>query len=98
MNDHRTDPSMQDLNQRTLIAAAALMTFGSVLAMAGLVVAASAVMAAGCRWYQRADMPPKQLARLKWEQAKAAAGAGSDAWRVTEQEKYRPRSGERSMT
>ncbi len=44
----------------------------------------------------RADLSASQLARLKWDQAKAAAGAGADAWHVAEQEKYAPRSGAQS--
>jgi hypothetical protein len=93
MSDRRTDPSLQDLNRGTLIAAAALCVIGSVLGLVGLALAAAAVAAAGQRWYRRADLPPGQLARLKWEQAKAAAGAGAGAWRTAEQEHYTPRSG-----
>jgi hypothetical protein len=98
MSEHPTDPAMQDLNLRTLMVAAALLALGTVLGMTGFAVAASALVAAGRRWYRRADLPPHHLARLKWEQAKAAAGAGSTAWRDTEQEKYHPRSRASSMT
>ncbi len=98
MSDRRTDPSLQDLNRGTLIAAAALCAIGSMLGLMGLALAAAAVAAAGQRWYRRADLPPSQLARLKWEQAKAAAGAGAGAWSNTEQEKYSPRSGRDSLT
>ena len=45
---------------------------------------AAAVATACRRWYRRADLTPGELARLKWEQAKAVAGAGSGAWRETE--------------
>lgn len=92
MTDRRTDPSLQDLHRGTLIAGAALVVAGSVLWVIGFAVGGVAVVIAGRRWYQRADLPPHQLATLKWEQAKAAAGAGAGAWRVTEDEKYTPRS------
>lgn len=93
MTDRRTDPSLQDLDRRLLIAAAALCAVGSIVGLAGVTLALGAVVGAGLRWYRRADLPASQLARLKWDQAKAAAGAGADAWHVTEQEKYAPRSG-----
>jgi hypothetical protein len=92
MSDRRTDPSLQDLDRRMLIAAAALCAIGSIIGLSGLTLAFGAVIGAGRRWYRRADLPAHQLARLKWEQAKAAAGAGAGAWHVTEQEKYSPRS------
>ena len=73
-----------------LAVAAVLIGVGS--GMAGLAVAAAALATACRRWYSRADLTPGELARLKWVQAKAAAGAGSGAWRETELAKYSPRS------
>jgi hypothetical protein len=98
MSDRRTDPSLQDLNLGTLILAAVLAAIGSLLGLSGVAVAVGALVGASRRWYRRADLPPQQLARLKWEQAKAVAGAGAGAWRDAEQEKYSPRSGAASMT
>lgn len=97
MTDRRTDPSLQDLNRGMLVAAALLVGAGSVLGMAGLAVGGAAVVTAFRNWYQRADLPPRELARLKWEQTKSAAGAGAGAWRDTEQNKYTPRR-DRSQT
>ena len=77
MSDRRTDPSLLDLNRGTLVAAAALCAVGSILGLMGLALAAAAVVGAGRRWYRRADLPAHQLARLKLEQAKAAAGASA---------------------
>jgi hypothetical protein len=93
MTDRRTDPSMQDLHRGALYAAAGLVVAGSALVVVGVAVSGVAVLVAGRHWFRRADLPPNQLARLKWEQAKAAAGAGAGAWRVTEDERYAPRSG-----
>ena len=93
MTDRRTDPSLQDLHRGTLYAAAALVVAGNALVVVGVALSGGAVLVAGRRWFRRADLPPHQLARLKWEQAKAAAGAGAGAWRVTEDERYAPRSG-----
>ena len=89
----RTDPSLQDLPRELLAVAAVLIGVSSALGLAGLGVGAAAVATACRRWYRRADLTPRELARLKWEQAKAVAGAGSGAWRETELAKYSPRSG-----
>ena len=92
-SSRRTDPSLQDLPRELLAVAAVLIGVGSVLGLAGLGVGAVAVATACRRWYRRADLTPGELGRLKWEQAKAVAGAGSGAWRETELAKYSPRSG-----
>jgi hypothetical protein len=88
----RTDPSFQDLNRGMLVAAAALVVGGAVLGATGFALGAAAVVFAGRSEYRRADLTPNQLARLKWEQARAAAGAGAGAWRDAEVARYSPRS------
>jgi hypothetical protein len=92
MDQRRTDWSADDINNGTVLVAAVLVGIGSLLAMAGLSVAGAALVAASRRWYRRVDLPPHEIARLKWEQAKAAAGAGAGAWHETESKSYVPRS------
>jgi hypothetical protein len=94
MDDHPTDWSLNDVNRKTVLTAALLMGVGGLVGAAGLLVGCGAVVGACRRWYRRADMAPHELARLKWEQAKAAAGAGAGAWRDTESRMYVPRSGQ----
>jgi hypothetical protein len=53
---------------------------GAVAAIAGAAVAGSHVVAATRAWMKELETPPDQLARLRWEQAKAAAMAGASAW------------------
>ena len=91
MDQRRTDWSLQDINRATVLAAVLLMAIGALFGLAGIAVGSAAVMGACRRWYRRVDLPPNELARLKWEQAKAAAGAGAGAWRETEQKTYNPR-------
>jgi hypothetical protein len=79
----RTDPSLQDLPRELLAVAAVLIAAGSALGLAGLATGAGG----------HAPGRPRGVTRLKWEQAKAVAGAGSGAWRETELAKYSPRSG-----
>jgi len=58
-----------------------LIGIGAVAAIAGAAVAGTHVVAATRAWIKELETPPDQLARLKWEQAKAAAAAGATTWR-----------------
>jgi hypothetical protein len=49
--------------------------------LAGLVVGGSHLLAATRRWVQEMDVPPSEVAKLKWAQARTAAAAGTAAWR-----------------
>jgi hypothetical protein len=59
----------------------ALVGIGAVAAIAGAAVAGTHVVAATRAWIKELETPPDQLARLRWEQAKAAAAAGTSTWR-----------------
>lgn len=54
---------------------------GAVLVLAGAAVAGTHVLAATRAWMKELETPPGELARLRWEQAKAAAAAGASTWR-----------------
>lgn len=92
MDPRPTDPSLNDIDRRAVLIAALLVGVGGLVGAAGFLVAGGALVAACRRWHRRADLPPQDLAKLKWEQAKAAAGAGTGAWRDTESKMYVPRS------
>ena len=92
MSDRRTDPSVEDLDRGLLIAAAVLLAVASLAGLAGFTAFSVALIAATRRWYRRADLAPQHLANLKWQQAKAAVGAGAGAWGDTEKNVYSPRS------
>jgi hypothetical protein len=52
-----------------------------VVALVGLGIAGSHVVAATRSWIKELETPPSELARLKWEQAKTAAASGVSTWR-----------------
>ena len=72
---------MPDFRTGPLITGAALIGAGTVVALAGLVVGGSHLLAATRRWVQEMDVPPSEVAKLKWAQARTAAAAGTAAWR-----------------
>jgi hypothetical protein len=65
-----------------LIAGGVLIGIGAMFALAGMAVAGTHVVAATRRWSDALDIPPSQLAKLRWEQARAAANAGANSWRT----------------
>jgi hypothetical protein len=64
-----------------LITGAALVGAGTMVALVGLAVGGSHLLAATRRWIQAMEVPPSEVARLKWTQARTAAVAGTAAWR-----------------
>ena len=84
--------SLNDIDRRTVLTAARADGSRRAGRRGRVPGRGGAVAAPRRRWYRRADLPPQDLAKLKWEQAKAAAGAGAGAWRDTESKVYVPRS------
>ena len=64
-----------------LITGGALAAVGAMVALAGLAVGGSHLFSATRRWIQAMEVPPSEVARLKWVQARTAAAAGTAAWR-----------------
>jgi hypothetical protein len=63
-----------------LITGAALLGAGALIALVGLAVGGGHLVAATRRWVRDMEVPPSELARQKWAQAKTAAAAGTSAW------------------
>ena len=74
----RTWPQVQS---GPLITGGVLIGIGAMVALAGMVIAGSHVAAATRTWIKELEIPPGELARLKWEQAKTAAASGVTTWR-----------------
>jgi hypothetical protein len=80
MADSQSRRKGPEVRPGPMITAAALGGAGVMLALAGLAVGTAHLLAATRRWMRELEVPPSELAKLKWAQAKAAAAAGSDAW------------------
>jgi hypothetical protein len=63
-----------------MITSMALAGAGVILTMSGFVVSTSHLLVATRRWMRDLEVPPSELARIKWAQAMAAAAAGGNAW------------------
>jgi hypothetical protein len=53
---------------------------GVLIALVGLAIGGGHLVSATRRWVSEMEVPPSELARLKWAQARAAYAAGSSAW------------------
>jgi hypothetical protein len=63
-----------------LIVSAAMVAAGTLIALAGLAVGAGYLAAVTRRRINEMDVPPSELARMRWAQTKAAVAAGTSAW------------------
>ena len=63
-----------------LIISAAMVGTGTVIVLAGLAVGGGHLLTATRRWINEMEVPPSELARIKWTQAKVAMSAGPQAW------------------
>ena len=69
------------VNQGLVVGGAVLVGLGGLLGFAGMLLVTSAVASAARRWMRQLERPPSDIAKRKWEQARAATSAGAQAWR-----------------
>jgi 4-hydroxy-3-methylbut-2-en-1-yl diphosphate synthase IspG/GcpE len=81
ITDSQSAGNWPQVRSGPLVVGGILIGVGAVVAMAGLAVAGTHLVAATRAWINELETPPSELARLKWEQAKHAATTGAGAWR-----------------
>jgi hypothetical protein len=69
------------LNRNLLVGGGVLVALGGLLGFTGMALVSSALISATRKWVDHLEQPPSEMARRRWEQAKAAASAGAAAWR-----------------
>ena len=81
MDTSQETPVGFSLDGRSLIIGAVLIGVGSAIGLTGLGICSASVIAATRQWISEMEVPPQEIARQKWNLARAAALAGADAWR-----------------
>jgi hypothetical protein len=66
---------------RLLVAGGVLAGIGGLLGCVGALLVSSALVSASRRWVRQLDPPPSAMAKVRWQQARAATTAGARAWR-----------------
>lgn len=80
MDDGMTRRNGPQFSTAQMITSAVMVGAGTLIVMAGLAVGAGHMLAATRRWVNEMEVPPSELARQKWTQARAAMSAGASAW------------------
>jgi hypothetical protein len=68
------------LNKNLVISGAVLVGIGGSLAATGVLLGSTAIASAMRQWVRQLDQPPSEMAKQKWNQARAATQAGAKAW------------------
>jgi hypothetical protein len=69
------------LNRRRIAGGGVLIGIGGLLGFTGMVLVSSAIISAARQRVNQLEQPPRELAKRKWQQARAATTAGANAWR-----------------
>ncbi len=72
--------SLPEFRTGPMITSAALVGAGTLIALAGLALGGSHMLSATRQWVREMEVPPSELAKIKWAQARSAAAAGAAAW------------------
>jgi hypothetical protein len=68
------------VNKKLVISGAVLVGIGGSLAATGVLLGSTAIASAMRQWVRQLDQPPTEIAKQKWNQARAATLAGTKAW------------------
>ena len=80
MNNGENRTNGPQFRTAPLIISSAMVGGGTLIALAGLAVGGGHLLSVTRQWINEMEVPPSELARLKWTQARAAMAAGAAAW------------------
>jgi hypothetical protein len=63
-----------------LITSASMVGAGTLIVLAGLAVGGGHLLSAIRQWVAEMEVPPREQAKIKWNQARTAVAAGTAAW------------------
>ena len=80
MSNGENRRSAPQFSMARLVTSAAMLGGGTLIALTGLAIGGGHLISATRQWIGEMDVPPGELARLKWVQSRAALAAGAAAW------------------
>ena len=82
MNNDAKGNTGPQFRSAPLMTSAVLVGVGTFFIFTGLAVGGSHLLSATRRWVREMEVPPSELAKLKYAQARAAVAAGTTAWQT----------------
>jgi hypothetical protein len=70
-----------NVNSTPMIVSACLIGAGGLVALTGMIVGGSVMVAACKQWFRDLEVPPSEVVKQKYSQTKAATAAGASAWK-----------------
>ena len=77
VENRRNGPQIQTA---PLITSAVMVGTGTLIALVGLAIGGGHLLSVTRQWINEMEVPPSELARMKWTQARTAMAAGTAAW------------------
>ena len=90
MNNGENRTNGPQFRTAPMIISAAMVGGGTLIALAGLAVGGGHLLSVTRQWINEMEVPPSELARLKWTQARTAMAAGAAAWQDGTQSQSSP--------
>ncbi|HYK26583.1 MAG TPA: hypothetical protein VEV61_01330, partial [Streptosporangiaceae bacterium] len=69
-------------NTTPMVVGAVLIGAGTLMGLAGMLAAGTAMASATRKWFRELEMPPTEVVKQKVSQTKAATIAGASAWQA----------------
>ena len=69
------------VSRRRIAGGGLLIGIGGLLGFTGMLLVGSAIVSVARQRVNRLEQPPSELAKRRWQQARAATTAGAKAWR-----------------
>ena len=80
MSDAASRGDLQ-LSRRRIAGGGVLIGIGGLLGFTGMLLVGSAIVTVARQRVNQLEQPPSELAKRRWQQARAATTAGAKAWR-----------------
>jgi hypothetical protein len=81
-NSSSAAQSRIQIDRRLLMTGAVLTAVGGLVGFAGMALGGMAVLGAARHWVRQMDVAPREIATVKWRQAKEGTHAAAQAWRA----------------
>jgi hypothetical protein len=80
MHNKQNSAAGFQMNTTQVVVGGVLIGAGCLIGLAGAIVGGHAMVSGMQRWFRELEVPPTEVVKHKWGQARAATMAGAQAW------------------